>query len=103
MVELTGNSCSRKVNSTLIFSLFTQHSKYAVLISQELAGTSGAGRVDMGKGVDALQLDRPVTLAELRRHKRVFLKMSTQSLASRLSDRQSARRMFVNYLREHLT
>ncbi|CAL8466010.1 g5546 [Coccomyxa elongata] len=71
--------------------------------AQELAGSIGTGRMDMGEGVDALQLDRPVTLAELRRHKRVFLKMSTQNLASRLPDRQSARRMFVNYLREHLT
>lgn len=74
-----------------------------VTLAQELAGSSGTGRMDMGEGVDALQLDRPVTLAELRRHKRVFLKMSTQNLASRLPDRQSARRMFVNYLREHLT
>lgn len=57
----------------------------------------------MGEGADALHLSRPVTVAELRRHKRVFLKMSTQNLASRLPDRQSARRMFVNYLREHIT
>ncbi|EIE18514.1 chromatin associated protein KTI12 [Coccomyxa subellipsoidea C-169] len=73
-----------------------------ICAAQELAGSSAAGRVQMGEEVDALQLNRPVTLAELRRHKRVFLKMSTQSLASRLPDRQSARRMFVNYLREHL-
>lgn len=73
-----------------------------MLLLQELAGSSGAGRVQMGDGIDDLQLSRPVTLGELRRHKRVFLKMSTQSLASRLPDRQSAQRMFVNYLREHV-
>jgi protein KTI12 len=52
--------------------------------------------------MEPLDLARPVTLAELRRHKRVFLKMATQNVGARLSDRQSARRMFVNFLREHL-
>ena len=88
-----GNAAQEDIPSCLTGSL---------VALQELAGSSAAGRVQMDEEVDALQLNRPVTLAELRRHKRVFLKMSTQSLASRLPDRQSARRMFVNYLREHL-
>lgn len=69
---------------------------------QELAGSSGAGRVDMCDGVEPLHLQRSVTLAELRRHKRMFLKLSTQNVATRLQDRQSAKRMFVDFLREHL-
>ena len=69
---------------------------------QELAGSSGIGRVDVGEGVEPLHLQNSVTLAELRRHKRMFLKLSTQNVATRLQDRQSARRMFVEFLREHL-
>lgn len=69
---------------------------------QELACSGAAGRVDMGADVDALHLTRPVTLADLRRHKRVFLKMATQNPNARLTDRASAKRMFVNFLREHI-
>ena len=69
---------------------------------QEQAGSSGIGRVDLGDSVESLHLQRSVTLAELRRHKRMFLKLSTQNVATRLHDRQSAKRMFVDFLREHL-
>ena len=41
-----------------------------------------------------------VPLAELRRHKRVFLKLSTQNVGTRLQDRGAARRLFADYLRE---
>lgn len=42
-------------------------------------------------------------LAELRRHKRSFLKLATKVTFARLSDAAAARRMFVDYLRGNLT
>jgi protein KTI12 len=67
---------------------------------QELASSSGAGRVNLGADVEALRLNRQLPLAELRRHKRAFLKLATQNVATRLQDRASARRLFADYLRE---
>ena len=67
---------------------------------QELAGSSGAGCVNLGADVEPLRLNRQLPLAELRRHKRVFLKLSTQNVGTRLQDRASARRLFADYLRE---
>ncbi len=61
-------------------------------------GGGGGG----GAAWTVLQLDQPVTLVVLRRHKRDFLKLSTKLLHSRLSDAGAARRMFVDYLLEHL-
>lgn len=40
--------------------------------------------------------------AELRRHKRAFLKLATKITFSRLQDSTSAQRMFSDYLREQL-
>ena len=49
-----------------------------------------------------LELRRAVTLAELRRHKRSFLKLATKITFARLQDAAAARRMFVDYLRTNL-
>ncbi|KAG2450666.1 hypothetical protein HYH02_004506 [Chlamydomonas schloesseri] len=49
-----------------------------------------------------LELRRPVSLAELRRHKRAFLKLATKITFARLSDAAAAKRMFVDYLRTAL-
>mmetsp|Transcript_21949 Transcript_21949/g.37545 ORF Transcript_21949/g.37545 Transcript_21949/m.37545 type:complete len:331 (+) Transcript_21949:94-1086(+) len=46
----------------------------------------------------SLQLDQFVPLAELRRHKRSFLKLATKITFSRLSDPAAAQRMFVDYI-----
>lgn len=50
-----------------------------------------------------LQLERPVTLPELRRHKRAFLKLATQNNWTRLQDVHEARNMFIQYLQNNLS
>jgi len=57
--------------------------------------------VDLGPEVHPLVLDRHVNLAELRRHKRVFLKVATQNPGARVSS-QAACRMFASFLQENL-
>jgi protein KTI12 len=39
-------------------------------------------------------------IAELRRHKRAFLKLATKITFSRLQDAAAAQRLFVDYLRQ---
>ena len=56
--------------------------------------------MDVGPSAEPLRLNRHVPLAELRRHKRVFLKLSTHNVGSRLQDGGAAKRMFADYLRE---
>ena len=68
---------------------------------QELAGSSAAGRVDLGEGMEPLLLHRHVNQAELRRHKRVFIKVATQNPGARVSS-QAARKMFASFLQEQL-
>ena len=46
-------------------------------------------------------LDRHVNLAELRRHKRVFLKVATQNPGARVSS-QAGCKMFASFLQENL-
>jgi hypothetical protein len=43
-----------------------------------------------------------VTLPELRRHKRAFMKLATNLTWNRVQDAATARRMFVDYLRQQL-
>lgn len=43
-----------------------------------------------------------VTLPELRRHKRAFMRLATNQTFNRPPDAAAARRMFVDYLREQL-
>ena len=68
---------------------------------QGLAGASAAGRVNLGPGTDPLMLTRHVNLAELRRHKRVFLKVATQNPGARVSS-HAACKMFASFLQENL-
>lgn len=42
----------------------------------------------------------PAPPAELRRHKRAFLKLATKITFSRISDAATAQRMFVDYLKQ---
>lgn len=55
----------------------------------------------LGPGVEPLVLHRHVNLAELRRHKRVFLKVATQNPGTRVSS-QAAFKMFASFLQENL-
>ena len=72
---------------------------------QAAAAGGAAGRVRVGEGTDAIFLDLPraAPLPELRRHKRAFLKLTTQHSGSQLTDPSSARRMFAEYLTDHVT
>ncbi|KXZ48912.1 hypothetical protein GPECTOR_24g201 [Gonium pectorale] len=72
-----------------------------------IAAGSGSAAAGPGPGAAAaaaieLELRRAVSLAELRRHKRAFLKLATKITFARLSDADAARRMFVDYLRTQL-
>ena len=70
--------------------------------AQATAGSGAAGRVDCGEGGLALDLQRAVTLPELRRHKRAFLKLLTNQTFGRCPDACAVRRLFVDYLRGQL-
>jgi protein KTI12 len=58
----------------------------------------------MNSGAEELcmELSRPVLLPELRRHKRAFMKLTTQHDAAKLQGAAAAKRLFVDYLMEHL-
>jgi protein KTI12 len=43
-----------------------------------------------------------MTLPELRRHKRSFIKLATNSAFSRAPDAAAAKRVFIEFLREQL-
>ncbi|KAK9822874.1 hypothetical protein WJX81_008058 [Elliptochloris bilobata] len=75
----------------------------AVTHAQALAAGGPAGRVELGAGVAQLELARPVGPAELRRHKRDFIRLATQSgCGVRLGGRAAAMRSFADYLRGRL-
>ena len=44
----------------------------------------------------------PCMHAELRRHKRSFLKLATKILFARLQDAATAKRLFVDHLRDSI-
>ncbi|GBF97016.1 hypothetical protein Rsub_09813 [Raphidocelis subcapitata] len=72
----------------------------AIVDAQAQAGGAPAGLLELGSGCGRLQLERVVPLAELRRHKRTFLKLATQMQYSRVADAAAARRLFVDYLQQ---
>jgi len=47
-------------------------------------------------------LQEQVTMPELRRHKRAFLKLATQIHNNRVQSAQDAKRMFADYLQTTL-
>ncbi|CAG9467432.1 unnamed protein product [Pedinophyceae sp. YPF-701] len=70
------------------------------------AAAAGVGGVvvSFGEGLPDLALPRTVTMAELRRHKRFFLKAATQNTFSRLKEGgNSAKRVFLDYLARSIT
>ncbi|GAX74904.1 hypothetical protein CEUSTIGMA_g2350.t1 [Chlamydomonas eustigma] len=71
--------------------------------AQMAAAGSGPGIVRFTSGLQPLRLDQTVTLAELRRHKRAFLKLATKILFARLQDKDTAARMFIDYLKDNIS
>lgn len=71
----------------------------AIMCAQEAAAGGAAGIVRLASGGRAvLQLDQPVSIAELRRHKRAMIKLATKVTFTRISDAATVQRMFVDYL-----
>ncbi|KAL4524623.1 hypothetical protein Ndes2526B_g06820 [Nannochloris sp. 'desiccata'] len=49
-----------------------------------------------------LHVPRQIPLPELRRHKRMFLKLTTNNIFNRVKDVHIAKKMFVDYLRDQI-
>lgn len=74
----------------------------AVSAAQTAAVGGPPGQVFLGPGIELLVLQEQVTMPELRRHKRAFLKLATQIANNRVQSAQDAKRMFADYLRSTL-
>ena len=74
----------------------------AICDAQEQAAGGPPGVVHFGDGINPLRFDQAVTLAELRRHKRAFLKLATKILLARLHDANTAARLFADHLRQNV-
>lgn len=70
--------------------------------AQTNSGGLTPGIVHLGEGVGSLNIQHDVSLAELRRLKRSYLKLATKITFSRIQSSDVARRLFVDYLREQL-
>jgi len=104
-------------NSTPLLSTNTLHEMDSALqevvdkISQAQSGasaSSGAVIVKFGGDPNAddlpsLQLHQEVSIAELRRHKRSFMKLATKVLFARLTDSSRAKLMFIEYLSDNIS
>ena len=105
-------------NSTPLLSTNTLHEMDAALqevidkISQAQSGAgapSGTpfvvrfGGDSNADGLPTLQLRQEVSIAELRRHKRSFMKLATKVLFARLSDSSRAKLMFIEYLGDNIS
>mmetsp|Transcript_648 Transcript_648/g.1540 ORF Transcript_648/g.1540 Transcript_648/m.1540 type:complete len:296 (-) Transcript_648:293-1180(-) len=73
----------------------------AIVASQ--SGPQQTGAVNLGADLPCLELTRAIPLAELRRHKRGFLKLATKNYSSRLTDTRAAKRLFAEYLASSLS
>lgn len=76
----------------------------SIISAQAGSGGEAIGRISLDKtkqGVE-VNLERPVTIPELRRHKRAFMKLATQNNWTRLQNVQDAKHMFVQYLQNNL-
>lgn len=69
-----------------------------IVDAQTAAAGGPAGTVFFGPDVEPLVLQELVSVPELRRHKRAFMKLATQISSNRIQSAQDAQRMFVDYL-----
>ena len=75
----------------------------SVIVEAQTAAAGGpAGCIAFGPGIEPLHVQEVVTVPELRRHKRAFMKLATQISNNRIQSAQDAKRMFVDYLQDHL-
>lgn len=80
----------------------TQEVITAVSNAQSAAAGGAAGQVALGPEIQPLVLQELVSMPELRRHKRAFIKLATQISNNRVSSAQDAKRMFADYLQTNL-
>lgn len=80
----------------------TQEVIAAVNDAQSAAAGGSAGQVTLGPGIHPLVLQELVSMPELRRHKRAFLKLATQISNNRVQSAHDAKRMFADYLQTNL-
>ena len=80
----------------------TQEVIAAVNDAQSAAAGGSAGQVILGPGIQPLVLQDLVSMPELRRHKRAFLRLATQISNNRVQSAQDAKRMFADYLQTNL-
>ena len=73
-----------------------------IVDAQTVAAGGPAGSVLFGPGIEPLVLDQQVSVPELRRHKRAFMKLATQISSNRIQSAQDAKRMFVDYLQSNV-
>ena len=74
----------------------------AVNDAQSAAAGGPAGQVTLGPSIQPLVLQEFVSMPELRRHKRAFIKLATQISNNRVQSAQDAKRMFADYLQTNL-
>ena len=74
----------------------------AVNQAQSAAAGGPAGQVTLGHSIQPLVLQEVVSMPELRRHKRAFIKLATQISNNRVQSAQDAKRMFADYLQTNL-
>ena len=74
----------------------------AIIDAQASIGGEAVVSISLDDAHTGIALNRAVTLAELRRHKRAFIKLATQNNWTRLQNMQDARNLFINYLENNV-
>lgn len=70
--------------------------------AQSQVVAEAVGAVELPATGKTIRLSKPVTLPELRRHKRAFLKLATQNNWIRLRDSEDAQGVFADFLQQNL-
>ena len=82
--------------------LFSQEVINAITQGQASAGGLTIGNISSQNADTSIALSRVVTVPELRRHKRAFIKLATQNNWTRLQNAQDAKNMFMEYLSNNI-
>lgn len=74
-----------------------------IMEAQTLAGGSAAGIITFGPDMPILNATRPLSVVELRRYKRMFLKLATNNTYERtLTNASQVRPLFVTYVSQQV-
>ena len=98
-LQPTVATTNQKLSSTNLLHDFDKASQEVITgIMQSQAGNAASASGDALE----VSLDRQVSMPELRRLKRDFMKLLTQLHTNRLQHVDTAKRMFVEYLQTHV-